>query len=472
MVGNQAVGVGDPAQGVGQVAAFLLDHTELAAGAGGAEGVIDLFKGAAGLVVPVIGHFQVALFVVDDAQLAGFDADAAPVAHLLAVFHSHAQPFLGFVGDAPGLGQEAEVVKCHDHLPGHTEAVGEAQGLLVPGLGFLKEVFGMVHGAEGVKDVDGGFLVPVFLDQFAGAVIPAAGFVVFKAQVAGGAEGAEVVDHFLVVGQTLVDVQGAGVPFFGGAVLPLVVAHLADGEAGVGDGFLVIAAVDDFQALFQPLGGIVEVAPAGGDESVLVIDGGGAGVGGAVGLGQQVVQQAPVVGFGAVQVHNFYGFHGVGAEEVLPEVDGAVAFGLGGGVADGVQQLGAEAAQFGEAFLHPVHLRQGLDEQLGVVPLAVFQGQAQGLGEVAFLGQDGGDAGVLVFVEAFHKVVGGVGIDADEFLFQAADALGGYLASQLASQEPGQGGVNLVHAGGYGFQEAGGLGLAQKGAAGGVGTAG
>ena len=178
------------------------------------------------------------------------------------------------------------MVEFYNHLVGHPEAVAEAQSLLIPGLGVLKEVFGMVNGAEGVKDVDGGFLIAVILDDFAGAVIPAAGLVKLKAEVAGGAQGAAIADHLLVVGQPLVDVQGAAIPLFGGAVLALVVAHLADGETGVGDGFLVIAAVDDFQALFQPVGGRIILAAAGGDEAVLMIDGGGARVSGAVGLRQ------------------------------------------------------------------------------------------------------------------------------------------------------------------------------------------
>ena len=168
----------------------------------------------------------------------------------------------------------------------------------------------------------------------------------------------------------------------------------------------------------------------------------------------------------------FHRFHSVGAEQVLPEVDGGVGGGVCGGVADDVQQLGAAAAQFGEPFLHPIDLGQGLHQDLGAVPLAVFGGEAQSLGQVALLGQDGGNAGVLVFVEAFHKVIGGVGVHADEFLLQLADAGTGNLAAQLAPQEPGQGGVNLVHAGGYGFQKAGGLGAAEQGAARGVGTPG
>ena len=198
------------------------------------------------------------------------------------------------------------MVKLHNHLLGHSQPVAQAQRLLIPGLRLLKQVLRMVNRAQGVENIGGRRFIPVLFGHFPGAVIPVARLIILKPQVGRGTQGPEIFDHFFVVGQALVNVQRPGIPLFGGAVLPLLVAHLPDGKAGVGDGFLVIAAVNNLQPFFQPLRSGIVAAPPGGNQSVLVIHGGGARVGLAIGLFQQIVQQLPVERIGPVQVHQFY----------------------------------------------------------------------------------------------------------------------------------------------------------------------
>ena len=82
--------------------------------------------------------------------------------------------------------------------------------------------------------------------------------------------------------------------------------------------------------------------------------------------------------------------------------------------------------------MHPVNLRQRLEQYLRVVPLLVFQRQPQRLRQVALFRQHGGDARVLVLVQAFHKVVRGVGVNADKLHFQLLYPVAGHLPTQLA----------------------------------------
>ena len=310
----------------------------------------------------------------------------------------------------------------------------------------------MVNRSQRVEDVHRRFLVAVFFHQLPGPVVPAARLLVFEPQMARRAKGAKIVDHLLVVRKPLVDVQRPGVPFLGGAILPLVVPHLPDGKARVGYRLLVLAPVDDFKPPFQPFGRGCVLAPARGNQPVLMVHGRRARVRLTVGLLQQIVQQLAVEEVRPLQVHPFHRLHRIGAQQVLPELDCAVAFRLAGGVSDGIEQLPAQPAQLGEPFLHPVNLGQRLEEHLRVVPLPVLQGQSQRLRQVAFLRQNCRDPSILVLVQALHEIVGGVGVHPHELRLQLPYPVGGHLAPELSPQEPGQRRVDLVNAGGNRLQ--------------------
>ena len=96
-----------PLQGGGQVAPFFFNQPQLPVSARRPQHVAHFLKGDARLVIPVVRLLQIALFVIYDAELPRFDADAAGVSQALAVLHSSAQPFVGFVGYPPRLGQGA-----------------------------------------------------------------------------------------------------------------------------------------------------------------------------------------------------------------------------------------------------------------------------------------------------------------------------------------------------------------------------
>ena len=197
------------------------------------------------------------------------------------------------------------------------------------------------------------------------------------------------------------------------------------------------------------------MAPPRGDQAVLVVDGRGAWVRFTVRQFQQVVQKLTVEQVRPFQVHPLHRFHRVGSQQILPELDGPVAFRFACGVPDGVQQLPTQPPQFGESFLHPVDLRQRLEQHLGVIPLPVFQRQTQRLRQVSFLRQHRRDTGVLVLVQAFHKVVCGVGVNPHKLHFQLLYSVAGYLPSQFPPQEPRHGRVDLVNAGRDRFQKPG-----------------
>ena len=109
----------------------------------------------------------------------------------------------------------------------------------------------------------------------------------------------------------------------------------------------------------------------------------------ASGCANEVAKQLPVQVVGAAQLVGLDALRRLGAEQVQPQFNRAVDIGLGSGGPGDIQQLAAEAAQFRISFLHPVDLSQRLRQQLCVVPLPRFQCQAQRLGQIAFLGQDG-----------------------------------------------------------------------------------
>ena len=293
-------------------------------------------------------------------------------------------------------------------------------------------------------------------------MIPAARFVVFKPEVAHGAQGPVIVDHLFVVGQPLVYVQRAGVPLFGRPVLTLVVPHLPDGETGIGNRFLVLTALDDFEPLFQPFGRGVILATARRNQSVLVEHGGGARINLAVGLLQQIRQQLLVETGCPVQLQQFHRFHRVRPQQILPELDGFVGFSFRCSVPDGFQQLAPQPTQLREPLLHPVNLRQRLNQQLCVVPLSVFQRQTQRLGQVALFRQHRCNARILILVKTFHEIVGGVGVNAHKLRLQPPDPVAGQLPTQLAPQEPRHRRIDLKHAGGNGLHEPGGHGSAQQ----------
>ena len=168
---------------------------------------------------------------------------------------------------------------------------------------------------------------------------------------------------------------------------------------------------------------------------------------------------------GPFQVHSLYRFHRVCSQQVLPEFDGPVAFRFSGGVPDRIQQLTPQPPQLWEPFLHSVYLRQRLEKHLSVVPLPVLQGQAQRLRQVTLLGQHGRDPRVLVLVQTFHKVVRGIGINPDELHFQLLYPIAGHLPTQLPSQEPGHGWIDLVYARRNRFQQSRSLRRSQHGPA-------
>ena len=91
-------------------------------------------------------------------------------------------------------------------------------------------------------------------------------------------------------------------------------------------------------------------------------DRGGARVGLAVLLAGQVLKELLVQGVGPVELLGLDALAGLGTHQVQPEIDAAGLLRFLGGGACGIQQLTAQSAQFGIAFLHAVDLGQRLDQ--------------------------------------------------------------------------------------------------------------
>ena len=249
------------------------------------------------------------------------------------------------------------------------------------------------------------------------------------------------------------DFQGFTEPFFGFGVTAAVLADHAQAVVVVGDGLLVFPTLDDRQGLGVEIVGFFQLPAVLGYLAHLMEDRSGAGVGLAVFLVRQVLKELLVQDVGPVELLGLDAFASLGTHQVQPKLDATRLLGFLGGDACCFQQLTAEAAQLGIALLHPEDLGQRLDQQLGVLPLASLQRQGQRLGDVALFSKDGGGAGVLVLVEGFHEIVGGVGVDSDDLVFQLLDGALGELPVEAAAQKPGKRGVYLVDAWGDRFQE-------------------
>ena len=358
------------------------------------------------------------------------------------------------------------MVQFHRHLRPVAQPVAQTQRLLIPVYGLVKKVLGMADRPQFVENQNGGFLIPVFLNNAAGPVIPTFRFLMLKLQLADQPQSPVILDHFLGIRQPLVDFQGFAVPLFGFGIKPLILPRLPQGKIVVSHGGPVLPALDDGKGTLQPVGGYFRLAAGQGDGPELVINRSDPGIRIRIRLGGKIVGQLLIPFLGPRQIADFHRLADIGAQQVEPQVNGP---GRRGGFrrrAGRCQQLPPQAAQFREPLLHPIYLRQGLHQQLGIVPLLAFQGQSQGLIQVALLGQHRRSPGILIFVQGFHKIVGGVGIDPHELGFQPADIGRRNLPAQLAAIEPGQGRMYLIDAGRNRFQKAGGQAGTKQGTAG------
>ncbi len=368
----------------------------------------------------------------------------------------------------PGLLNQSQMMKFDAHLSGVAHAVADLKGLLVPVLGFVELVLSVADRAQGVVDQDGVLLVPVFLQDLPSPLIPTGGLVVFELVLGAQAQGSVVLDHLFGVAHSLVYLQGFAEPFLGFGVASAVLADHAQAVIIVGHRLLVFSVFDDGQRLCIELLGFLKLPAVLGYLAHLVEHRGGAGIGLAVFLLRKVFKKLFVQGVGSFELLGLDALAGLGAHQIQPELYAAGLLRFFGGYAGGLKQLAAQPAQFWVALLHAEDLRQRLDQQLSVLPLACFKGEGQSLGDVSLLGQDGGGAGVLVLIEGLHEVVGGVGVNAHDLVLQLLDGALRELTVEAASQEPGQRRMYLVDAGGDGLQETAGAGVPEEGPAGAV----